>query len=226
MDPAPPTIPPPASPPRTRPRRRWLPPATALAVTLAVCGFAFAHWVHPFLAPHQPVHARFLVVEGWVPDYVVEAAFEEFRQGRYERIFTTGGPLERGSRLLEHGSYPAVAAATLHHLGLPTNAIVAVEAPPADRNRTYTSALSFRDYCLDHGIELSSINLVSLGTHARRSGLCFQRALGPSIQVGLIAVPNREYDPNRWWAFSEGLKSVAGELVALAYAAARLDYGR
>lgn len=224
MAPPPPTAAPPAPPPRTPPRRRWLPTATAVALSLALV--AAARQVHPFLAPHQPVPARFLVVEGWVPDYVIEAAFEEFRQGSYERIFTTGGPLERGSRLLEHGSYPAVAAATLHHLGLPTNLVVAVEAPPADRNRTYTSAVSFRDHCRLHGIELSAINLVSLGTHARRSGLCFQRALGRSVHVGVIAVPNREYNPERWWAFSEGLKNVAGELVALAYAAIRLDYGR
>jgi hypothetical protein len=110
-------------------------------------------------------------------------------------------------------------------LGLQTNEVVAVAAQRQQRNRTFASAVALREFCREQNIEVSSINLVSLGVHARRSGLCFQRALGPDVQVGVIALEDKDYDPARWWAFSHGLKSVAGETLAFAYAWAALDYG-
>ncbi len=199
--------------------------ALACAAVLLVAGVVAARTVHPFLAVHRPVEARYLVVEGWLPDYAIEAAYREFQEGGYERIFTTGLPLERGSYLHAHGSYPAVAAATLVALGLPTNHVVAVTAPLRHRNRTYASAVALREYCASNRIDLDALNLVSLGAHARRSGLCFRRALGPGVRLGTIAIRDEGYEPDRWWAYSSGVKSVGGEILALAYAWIALDYG-
>jgi hypothetical protein len=49
--------------------------------------------------------------------------------------------------------------------------------------------------------------------------------LGREVQVGVIAVEPREYDPKRWWRYSEGVKSMISELIALPYAWLSLDYG-
>ena len=34
-----------------------------------------------------------LVVEGWIHEYAIRAAVEEFKKGSYQRVFTTGGPV-------------------------------------------------------------------------------------------------------------------------------------
>jgi hypothetical protein len=200
--------------------------AFALGCGIVLGGAAGARMVHPFLAPTRPVAARALIVEGWLPDYALGAALAEFQGGNYELFFTTGGPLERGSFLSEYRTYAGVAAATLQRLGMDTNALIVIDAPPRHRNRTFASAVALREHCEAHGIRLDAVNLVSLGAHARRSRLCFARALGPaSVRVGVIAVEDADYDPQRWWRFSEGVKTVGGETLAFLYAWFRVDYG-
>ncbi len=185
-----------------------------------------AFWrVQPFLAATHKVPARYLVLEGWLPDYAFEAAVEEFRAGGYQQVFTTGGPLRKSHGLVFRGDYAQRAEAALRSLGLSTNEVTAVSAPATRRNRTYVSAKALRDHCAAQGVRLGSVNLVSLGVHARRSRLCFQQALGKDAQVGVISVENLDYDPGRWWKFSEGVKEVAGETIAFTYAWLTIDHG-
>jgi hypothetical protein len=181
--------------------------------------------VHPFLAANHPVQARYLVVEGWLPDYALEAAAREFQEGHYEKVITTGGPLDYGSLLVAYESYAACAAASLPRFGLVTNDIVVVPSREKYRNRTFSSALALRAFGEEHHLDLGAINVLSLGAHARRTQLCFKRALGDGTQVGIISVPNRDYDSDRWWKFSEGLKTVGGECIGFSYAWLALDYG-
>ena len=47
----------------------------------------------PFLAETHRVNSDMLVVEGWIHEYAIRAAVEEFRRGSYQRVFTTGGPV-------------------------------------------------------------------------------------------------------------------------------------
>ncbi len=203
-------------------RRRWF--LGGLSVLLVAMVVAVGR-AQNFLAASKPVPARYLVVEGWLPDYALEAAVREFREGGYRHVYTIGGPLRRS-----HGSgawkdYATGAAATLRSLGLSSNEVTAVAALPTNRNRTYLSTVALHDYCVGSGISLDSVNLVSLGVHSRRSRLCLQRALGKDAKVGVIAVENLDYDPGRWWGYSEGIKEVGGETLAFAYAWLSIDYG-
>jgi hypothetical protein len=45
----------------------------------------------------------------------------------------------------------------------------------------------------------------------------FQEALGRNISVGIIAVPNPDYDPRRWFLYSDGVKEVSSEALAYVY---------
>lgn len=194
-------------------------------VLLVAASLVWFRGAYRWLAPQSPVQARYLVVEGWLPDYALEAAVKEYRQGGYERLFTTGGPLERGRHLSEYESNAQIAAATLLKLGLTTNEVVAVPSREWQRNRTLASALALRDYCQQNGLHPTALNLMSVGPHTRRSGLCFRRALGPDVAVGLLAVDTREYDAERWWKFSQGVKDVVGETLSVAYAWLAIDMG-
>ena len=91
-----------------------------------------------------------------------------------------------------------------------------------DRDRTYGSAVALRNWFRDHNMAVSGIDVVTEDVHARRTRLLFEKALGKNVVVGIIAVPNPDYDWRRWWSYSEGVKGVGSE--ALAYAYARLFF--
>ncbi len=181
--------------------------------------------IQPFLAVTHRVPARYLVVEGWLPEYALKAAIQEFRTGGYEQVFTTGGPFHRSPELVAGVDFAHRGAVALRRFGLSTNEVTAVSAQPTYRDRTFLSAIALREYCRSHGLNLESFNLVSLGAHTRRSGLCFRRAFGNQASIGTLAIENLEYEPGRWWKFSEGVKEIAGETLALTYAWLNADYG-
>lgn len=174
--------------------------------------------VQPFLALTEPVPAQVLVVEGWVPDYVLEKAALEFNRGNYSKLFVTGGPLEKGGMFSGHKTHAELGAAILIGMGIGKNAIEAVPAPPVLRDRTYASALALKSWLHERNPGVTSLNLVSVGVHARRSHLLFQKAFDDGLRVGIIAVEDRNYSGERWWKFSAGVRAVMDELFAYIYA--------
>jgi hypothetical protein len=174
--------------------------------------------VQPFLGVTESVPGGVLVVEGWVPDYVLEEASTEFQRHHYTKLYVTGGPLERGWHLSEYKTYADLGAATLIRVGMSKNALEAVSAPLVRQERTYTSAVALKTWLREHDADARNINVVSLGVHARRSRLLFQKAFGENSRVGIIAVENRDYDPGRWWQYSQGVRTVVDEFVAYIYA--------
>jgi uncharacterized SAM-binding protein YcdF (DUF218 family) len=174
--------------------------------------------VHPFLAVTERVPAKVLVVEGWGSVFTLEHALEEFRTNDYERVFVTGGPIEQGAPLSEYKTYAELGAATLIKLGLDSNTVIAVPAPRVAQDRTYIAAFMLRQWWAEHRFNASAINLVTDGTHARRSWLLFGEVFEPETAVGIIAIPPRDYDARRWWGSSGGFRAVIGESLAYFYA--------
>lgn len=174
--------------------------------------------LHPFFARTAPVDANVLVVEGWIPDYAMEAAKEEFERGDYQKLYVVGGPLQRGSPLAKYKTYAELGAACLKEQGLSSKAVQAVPSPIVRQDRTYTAGLVLRDWMIDEGTLPTGLNLVTHGVHARRSRLLFQMAFGDNVEIGIIAIPSRDYDPDHWWRYSEGVREVIGEMIAYVYA--------
>lgn len=194
--------------------RGWL-LLTFLGIALLVSGMLT---IHPFLAVNERIPAVVLVVEGWVPDYVLEEAKAEFKRHGYRRLYVTGGPLERGGHLSEYKTHADLGAATLVRMGMGKDVVQAVPAPAVRKDRTYTSAVALKNRMHQHASDEASINVVAMGTHARRSRLLFQKAFGEGVRVGIIAVADRDYDPEYWWNSSQGVRVVVDELVAYIYA--------
>lgn len=189
--------------------RGWL-------VLLFLSGAAFAlviHSVYPFLAITRPVSRGILVVEGWLSDAALESAVRTFTAHDYRLLVTTGGPMSKGGHLSQYHTYAELAAATVRKLGISQNLVVAVPAPPVRTDRTFESALAFRNWLSRSDLELASLDVYSSGAHARRTWLSYQEALGNTIVVGIIAAAPK-YDVDRWWASSEGTKAVVTELIA------------
>jgi len=180
--------------------------------------FAGLKCSYPFLAMNDPLPGGILVVEGWAPDYGLEAAVDEFRSHKYFKLCVTGFPIEEGAPLSDYKTYAERGAAVLLRLGLPTNAVQAVPCPAVRQDRTYTSAAALRLWLSTNGFSATNINLVTIGPHARRSRLLFQKAFGRNTTVGIVSVPPREYDPARWWRSSPGFRNVTSEQIAYIYA--------
>jgi uncharacterized SAM-binding protein YcdF (DUF218 family) len=175
--------------------------------------------IYPFLSVTQRVDASVLVVEGWAHEYAIRAAVKEFRISSYQRVFTTGGPVEGiGGYINDYNTAASVGADLLKKNGLPTELVQMVPSRVMDRDRTYGSAVALRNWFREHNVSVHGINVVTEDLHARRSRLLFQKALGDNIVVGVIAVPNPDYDARRWWRYSEGVKDVISETAAYLYA--------
>jgi hypothetical protein len=172
---------------------------------------------YPFLAIIEPVTGGALVVEGWSPDYVLEAAMKEFKQHPYTKLYVTGGPLERGAMLSEYKTYAELAAASLLRMGLAAEAVQAVPAPEVYRDRTYRSAIVLRHWLHQHQLTITNFTVFTLGAHSRRTRLLFQKAMDQGSTVGIVAVPDQQYDGDHWWASSEGVRTVIGEAIAYTY---------
>jgi uncharacterized SAM-binding protein YcdF (DUF218 family) len=173
----------------------------------------------PFLAETDRVTSNILVVEGWIHEYALRGAVEELRQGSYQRVFTTGGPVTgRGHYVNDYQTSASVGADQLKKLGVPSDVVKMVPSRVIDRDRTYTSAVALREWFRERNMTVQNLNVLTEDTHARRTRLLFEKALGKNVAVGIVAVRNPDYDAQRWWRYSEGVKEVVSESIAYLYA--------
>ena len=152
-----------------------------------------------------------------MPSVAYREAAAAFRSGHYKKVIAAGvlhddgeygderdenfgdGKLRRGSR-----------SRRCHRHGLEQR-----RAPRSDVSRR---AMAVKDWLRKQGVGATSINVVTLGPHARRSRLLYQIALGDDVKVGVISIRDRRIDPDAWWKTSEGARSVLTEAIGYVYA--------
>jgi len=195
--------------------RGWL---TGLSIFL-LSAIIWVLNVWPFLAQTRREDAKILVVEGWVRPYAIAAAVKEFQSGHYEKVFTTGGPVVgTGGYSNDFNTSASVGAELLVKSGLPSEVLQMVPSHVSGRDRTYSSAVALREFFQTNGVAVKSFNVLTEDVHARRTRLLFQEAFGRDMKVGIIALPDPDYDPKHWWRYSEGVREVLGESIAYLYA--------
>ncbi|GAB4525950.1 MAG: hypothetical protein Tsb0014_05750 [Pleurocapsa sp.] len=195
-------------------KRGWLTVlfAFSLSVVLVI-------WkLEPFLAYSQPVAADILVVEGWVGDDALKGAIAEFNRHSYRLLITTGIPLGRGEYLTEYKNFAHFSEASLISMGFDRHKIQAIPTPSVKRDRTLTSAIAVKEWLINNQLNVQKINVYSGDVHSRRSHMLYTKVFEPKIQVGAIAHPPLNYDPQWWWTSSEGVKTVISEAIAYVYA--------
>ena len=209
-----------------RRRQIWLPTwqgALLLVVVVAAASLIALRHLASYLAANDPVAARdgrgasTLIVEGWLEEDGLDAAIAVIGRGRYERVITSGGPIDGWREGRSWPTYAERAADYLRRHGITAIPVVAVPAPEAAQDRTFLSAVVVREWLRRQGGTLDAVDLFSGGVHARRSQLVFQMAFGPAVDVGVFAAAPRRYALERWWTTSEGVKTVLGEAISLAW---------
>jgi uncharacterized SAM-binding protein YcdF (DUF218 family) len=189
-----------------------------VASALILAGALVFRSIYPFLAITHRVGADVLVVEGWVHEYAIQAAVDEFRSGSYRHVFTTGGPVVgTGGYINDFHTSASVGADLLRKNGLANGSVQEVPSRVMDRDRTYGSAVALRNWLREHNTAVSGMDIVTEDLHARRTRLLFQEALGDKVNVGVIAIPSPDYDAKHWWRYSDGVREVIGESIAYVY---------
>jgi len=173
--------------------------------------------IHSFLAVTKPVDSKVLIIEGWLPDYCFDKIITIYKKKNINKIYVTGGPLERGSFLKEFKDFATLGAATLKSLGIPDSVITEIPAPYIQKDRTYTSAFTLQNWLDKNNKSLPDANLITLGVHARRSQILFKKVLINQTTLGIISIENRDYPPEKWFTSSEGLKMVITEIISYCY---------
>jgi hypothetical protein len=203
-------------------RERWGLSARGLTAMLLLAAVLFVtifFGIYPFFSVTKRVNTRVLVVEGWIDPHAIRGAVEEFRTGGYEKVFTTGGPVRgMGQYTNDYNTAASVSADRLRKEGLPAERVQMVPSRVSARDRTYSSALALRRWCEENHVAIDGINVLTENVHARRTRLLFDKAFGGTVKVGIIAIPPADYDPRRWWRYSEGVREVLGESIAYIYA--------
>jgi hypothetical protein len=74
----------------------------------------------------------------------LDQAIAAYRSGGYERVATTGGPIDEFEHVDSTASYAERARSYLVRSGLPTASVVAVPAPASAQNRSFLSAVMVR----------------------------------------------------------------------------------
>ena len=199
--------------------RRVLTPVGWVTLSMAF-GFVLVLiilFVHPFLAPIKPVGGDVLVIEGWLPDYALKKVKDQFEKGRYKLLIIVGEKYGVGHPLAHYKSEAEGAASRLYAQGvLPGKIMTAPVHKNFKKDRTYHSILALQRRLNKEGFNEASIDVVSLGVHARRSWFLFEKIFS-SVNVGVIAISPNEYDVSRWWLSSEGVRNVISESIAYLY---------
>lgn len=219
---------------RRRARRRTLLAAACGVVFLAL---AFAGMgLHDYLAVTDANGAGVLVVEAWSPPEALAAVPQWIARGRYQHVVVVGYP--RSEK--ETGSTSDAAIAELVRLGCDRSSLVNVKASFEQTRlpyvlvaqfpfgsaatargiwtrKTYASVEAVAHWLPAAGDAVRTVDVFTVGVHARRSWMLYRRLLEPRYRVGIIAGPVMYYDRRRWFVSKDGLRLVSRNLAGCVY---------
>ncbi len=192
-------------------------PARLVVLVLVTGGVTLlARHAGTFLAVNEPRGGDYLVVEAWMPPYTYARAAELWQSGHYRRVIAVRVTPVDAPADAAGVQYSAVGS--LVRAGIPREVIVDVASTGIQQDRTYHSGVSLRRWLQGEHVTAASLDVLTLGAHARRSRLLFGKALGAGYEVGVITVADRGFDAAHWWRTSEGVRTVLGEFIAYLYA--------
>jgi hypothetical protein len=192
------------------------------AVTLTLSVFLiiiYAGNIYPFLAITKRVPATILVVEGSLRFNYSNQAVTEFKAGKYDKIITIGGQLFNNCSDGLCFTEAEHKAKELKSLGIADSLVIAVPSLGTHYSKTFSAYQALGKWIQNNQPDIKSLNIFTATTHARKSYMLGRKALGDSIQVGVISGNTDSWDPEFWWLDSHGIsiviKNTFGYLFAL-----------
>jgi uncharacterized SAM-binding protein YcdF (DUF218 family) len=171
----------------------------------------------PFLAVSSRGQGDIMVVEGWIRESSIRQVIREYEATHYRTVVVVNAVYGGGDKW-ESGRYRGeYLTNAFTRLGVPGDRVSLVACDVVQKDRTYHSALAVKEWLRQQGIPAKSLDVVTVGPHARRSRLLFEKAFGRGVSIGVIALDETGYDPVHWWRSSEGVREVLFEGVAYLY---------
>jgi hypothetical protein len=174
--------------------------------------------IHPFLSQNMPIDTDILVVEGWIPKSSLAQAMDEFKNGSYRYLITTGGPINKRTSTTSCNNYAKNAAKILIAYGLDKNLLIVVPASYVKMNRTYSYALALKNWIKTSRYNIKDINVYTCSVHARKSYIIYKKVLKPDVNVGVLSANPTDYNPQLWFFSIEGIKWIIRDSVGYLYA--------
>lgn len=112
--------------------------------------------------------------------------------------------------LNNYSSYAELARNNLIAMGIDSSLIVYIPGEKATLNRTIKSALAFRDWLKTSDIKVSGINIVTLGTHAKRTWMTYNKILHEKYDIGIISLPDYKSQHSRIYKVMKTLRETFG----------------
>ena len=153
-----------------------------------------------------------LIVEGWIGSEGIRAAAEEFGRGAYRYVVTTGGKTwDRADR--DRSSYAEMAKQELIESGVPESRIIVSSTGEIERQRTFQMAATAWRSIQHAEVRPTAINVFTLGPHAMRSRLVYEKVFAPEVPVGVIAFIPSKYRIEPWWQSMSRAKCLLKEII-------------
>jgi len=123
------------------------------------------------------LYVKEIIIDG---NYTIPFQFHsEFDMGRLDGM---------KRQLNNYDSNAGIVRNTLINKGIDSNIVVAVAAGKTSFNRTLSSVTAFRDWRKGYNGFVKGINIISLGTHSRRTWITYKMILGNDERIGVISV--------------------------------------
>jgi hypothetical protein len=167
-----------------------------------------------YLTINKPIYGEILVLDGQIPDYAIEEAIKLFNENNYQFVVTTGSKLPEGYYISGKKTMADLSKATFLALGFDSTKVIALPTKFVARNRTFNSANTLNEWLNEYHPNIQSVDVFTIGCHARRSWYLFKKALSNEVNVGIIAIEHPGYDINEWWTSSIGSRTVISETIA------------
>ncbi len=103
----------------------------------------------------------------------------------------------------------------LTDLGTDGRKVTVVPVMDTKAGRTKSNAKAFANMIDTEAI--GSVDVISIGVHARRSRNEFQKACGERIEVGVIAIEDPEAPAGSWWGTKKGWMKLLKEIAGLSW---------
>lgn len=186
-------------------------------VLLTSLSYGVLKATYPFLNEEIPTSTKVLVVEGWIPDEGLRNAIDYYHDKHYEYMIVTGIPIEQWTFASPYSNMADATARSMKEMFF-KDTVYRIHIPTTiQRDRTYSTAVALEMKLDSMGLQHAEFDLYSMGSHARRSYMMFEKVFGDRIK-GLVADDDPSFVPSDWYRSSRGFRTVFGELTSYVYA--------
>ncbi len=172
--------------------------------------------VYNYLAIDKPVESKTMIIEGYVPSYILKDAVKTYKDENYDRLIVTGIPIVNYEYVTSYHNTGEATILALKYFGISDTIYLANIPTNVYVDRTYHTAIACKQLFDDNNWP-NDFNIYSVGVHARRSRMMFRKVFGDSFNIGVIAPRDRTFLPVGWWKSSKGFRNVSNEFAATTF---------